>query len=104
MYTFLEEITNTSKTLDVNKALLCVKAEHSYAGMPCGIMDQFISVMGKKDHALLIDCRNKESTLVPICDPSVSVLIINSNVKHELTGSEYSSRRQQCTQAAQILQ
>ena len=42
--------------------------------------------------------------MVPICDPSVSILVINSNVKHELTGSEYSSRRQQCTQAAQILQ
>lgn len=40
-----------------DKALICQKAEHDFAGMPCGIMDQFISVMGKKDHALLIDCQ-----------------------------------------------
>lgn len=40
-----------------DKALICQKAEHDFAGMPCGIMDQFISVMGKKNHALLIDCQ-----------------------------------------------
>jgi len=39
-----------------SKALVCQKAEHTFAGMPCGIMDQFISTMGQKDHALLIDC------------------------------------------------
>lgn len=58
-YTFLEQImaeadTETSVT---DKILRCQKAEHEFAGMPCGIMDQFISVMGKAGHALLIDCR-----------------------------------------------
>lgn len=71
--------------------------------MPCGIMDQFISVMGKKDHALLIDCRSMTSTLIPMTDPNVVVLITNSNVKHELTGSEYPTRRKQCQQAALLL-
>ena len=56
MYTFLEAITGT-KHDDKSKALVCQKAEHDFAGMPCGIMDQFIAVMGKKDHALLLDCR-----------------------------------------------
>lgn len=86
-----------------DKALACQKAEHDYANMPCGIMDQFISVMGKKDHALLIDCRSMTSTLIPLADPNLVILITNSNVKHELTGSEYSSRRTQCQQAALLL-
>lgn len=59
-YTFLDELndlildTTVPKT---QKALACQKAEHEFAGMPCGIMDQFISMLAKKDHALLIDCR-----------------------------------------------
>ena len=100
--TLLEAITG--KKLDpVEKALLCQKAEHEFAGMPCGIMDQFISVMGRKDHLLLLDCRSRQTELVPMDDPSVAVLIINTNVKHELTGSEYPARRKQCETAAKIL-
>ncbi len=100
--TLLEIITG--KKLDpVEKALLCQKAEHEYAGMPCGIMDQFISVMGKENHILLLDCRSRKPELVPMSDPSVAVLIANTNVKHELTGSEYPTRRKQCETAARIL-
>jgi galactokinase len=100
--TLLEAITG--KKLDpVEKALLCQKAEHDYAGMPCGIMDQFISVMGKKNHLLLLDCRSCKPELVPMSDPSVAVLITNTNVKHELTGGGYAKRRQQCEEAARIL-
>jgi len=100
--TLLEIITG--KKLDpVEKALLCQKAEHDYAGMPCGIMDQFISVMGRENQVLLLDCRSRKSELVPMTDPSVAVLIINTNVKHELTGSEYPARRKQCEAAAKIL-
>jgi len=51
-------------------------------------MDQFISALGRKDHLLLLDCRSYEMRLVSMTDPVVSVLIINSKVKHELTGSE----------------
>lgn len=104
-----------------DKALACQKAEHDYAGMPCGIMDQFISMMGKADNLLLIDCRlkkcvfdntkvfkiyftrNMTSTLIPFSDPNIVVLIVDSRVKHELTGSEYPTRRKQCQQAALIL-
>ncbi|KAM8992277.1 galactokinase isoform 2-T2 [Ara ararauna] len=87
----------------VAKALVCQKAEHTFAGMPCGIMDQFISVMGKEGHALLIDCRSLETVLVPLTDASLAVLITNSNVRHTLTGSEYPMRRQQCEEAAAAL-
>lgn len=100
--TLLEAITG--RKLDpVDKALLCQKAEHDFAGMPCGIMDQFISVMGRKDHLLLLDCRSRETELVPLSDPKVSLLITNTNVKHELTGGEYAERRQQCEAAAKAL-
>ena len=100
--TLLEIITG-QKLDPVEKALLCQKAEHDYAGMPCGIMDQFISVMGRENHLLLLDCRSRKPELVPMTDPSVAVLIINTNVKHELTGSEYPTRRKQCEQAAKAL-
>ena len=100
--TLLEAITG--RKLDpVDKALLCQKAEHDYAGMPCGIMDQFISVMGKENHLLLLDCRSRKPELVPMTDPAKALLIINTNVKHELTGGEYARRRAQCEQAANIL-
>jgi galactokinase len=100
--TLLEVITG--KKLDpVEKALLCQKAEHEYAGMPCGIMDQFISIMGRQNQVMLLDCRSRKPELVPMSDPSVTVLIINTNVKHKLTGSEYPARRKQCEAAAKIL-
>jgi len=96
--------TVTGQKLDpVEKALLCQKAEHDYAGMPCGIMDQFISALGQKDKILLLDCRSRKTELVPISDPEIEVLIINTNVKHELTGGGYAQRRRQCEEAARIL-
>ncbi|MCX6926662.1 MAG: galactokinase [Verrucomicrobia bacterium] len=100
--TLLETITG-HKLEPVDKALLCQKAEHDYAGMPCGIMDQFISVMAKENHLLLLDCRSRRPELVPMTDPSMALLIINTNVKHELTGGEYAKRRAQCEQAAKTL-
>jgi galactokinase len=100
--TLLELITGR-KIDPVDKALLCQTAEHEFAGMPCGIMDQFISVMGRKDHLLLLDCRSRQTQLVPMTDPAVELLITNTNVKHELTGGEYAKRRAQCETAAGLL-
>jgi galactokinase len=100
--TLLEGITG-AKLEPVEKALLCQKAEHEYAGVPCGIMDQFISVMAQKDHLLLLDCRSRNRDLVPMQEPGVSLLVINTNVKHELTGGEYGVRRAQCEEAAKAL-
>ncbi|MAT70740.1 MAG: galactokinase [Planctomycetaceae bacterium] len=94
----------TGQTLDpVEKARLCQWAEHNYAGMPCGIMDQFSSALGAEGKLLLIDCRTETAELVPLDDPNIEVLVINSNVKHELTGSEYPERRTQCEAAAKTL-
>lgn len=100
--TLVEAVTGT--TLDkVDKARLCQKAEHVYANMPCGIMDQFSSALGEADKLLLIDCRTETADLAPLDDPDVAVLVINSNVKHELTGSEYPERRAACELAAKTL-
>ncbi len=100
--TLVEAVTRTA--LDpYDKARLCQKAEHEYAGMPCGIMDQFSSALGAAGKVLYIDCRTETATRVPLDDSAVSVLIINSNVRHELTGSEYPDRRRQCEEAAKLL-
>ena len=80
---------DTGKTVDpVDKALVAQKAEHDFANVPCGIMDQFISALGREGHLLLLDCRTRQTELVPMTDPAVSLLIINTNVKHELSGAQ----------------
>ncbi|XP_027811521.1 galactokinase isoform X1 [Marmota flaviventris] len=85
------------------RAQVCQRAEHSFAGVPCGIMDQLIALLGQKGHALLIDCRSLETSLVPLSDPKLAVLITNSNVRHSLGSSEYPLRRRQCEEVARAL-
>ncbi|KAB0793858.1 hypothetical protein PPYR_13478 [Photinus pyralis] len=102
-YTFLDALNGVNDILPKDKALACQKAENGFVGMPCGIMDQFISVMGKEGNALLIDCRTMVPTLIPLSNPDIVIVIINSNVKHELTGSEYSTRKEQCIAASKLL-
>jgi galactokinase len=92
------------KKLDpVDKALLCQKAEHEFAGVPCGIMDQFTSVLADNSHLLLLDCRSHHTKLVPFTDASLSVLIINTNVRHKHASGAYAQRRAQCEEAARAL-
>ena len=100
--TLLETITR-KPLAPVEKALLCQQAEHDFAGVPCGIMDQFTSVRGQKDQALLLDCRSREATPVPMTDPGVTVLIINTNIRHRLAEGEYAQRRAQCETATRVL-
>jgi galactokinase len=83
--------------------LIAQKAEHEFAGVPCGIMDQFISALGREGNLLLLDCRSRKTELVPMNDPAVSLLVINTNVKHELSGGEYAQRRAECEEVAKIL-
>uniref|UniRef100_A0A8C1ZLF6 Galactokinase n=2 Tax=Cyprinus carpio TaxID=7962 RepID=A0A8C1ZLF6_CYPCA len=102
VYTFLQQLCPDDGD-QVAKAVACQQAEHTHAAVPCGIMDQFVSVLGKEGHALLIDCRSLEATAVPLADPGLVILITNSNVRHSLTGSEYPTRRKQCEEAAALL-
>ncbi len=78
------------------------QAAEAYIGMKCGIMDQTISACGTKDHALCIDCKSLELTQVKV-PSNLVIMVINSNVKHQLVGSEYNDRREQCETAAKIM-
>ena len=66
-------------------------------------MDQCTSVMGREGALLLLDCRSRTVRLTPLADPEVVALIVNSNVKHELTDGGYATRRRQCEEAARML-
>lgn len=79
-------------------------AEHNYVGTNSGIMDQFVSALGKKGHALLIDCRSLESQPVPLKFGDYELAICDTNVKHELASSEYNTRRSECEQGVEVLQ
>ena len=96
--TMLEGIT-CHQLEPLEKALLCQRAEHDFAGVPCGIMDQFSSVFGMPNQLMLLDCMSQEIQAVSFCEEDVSVLITNSNVKHELASGEYAERRHQCESA-----
>ena len=101
--TMVEAITEAS--IDpVTKGLVCQKAEHDFVGVPCGIMDQFASVLCQKDHVLLLDCQDQSFEQIPFTNPDIAVLIINSAVKHELSGGEYAQRRSSCEKAARVLE
>jgi galactokinase len=81
---------------------LCQKTEHQYVGTLCGIMDQFVSAFGKAGHSLMLDCRSLEYKTLPI-PSSVSLVVCNSMVKHELASGEYNRRRAECTQGVKQL-
>jgi len=82
----------------VQLALLCQKAENEFVGARCGIMDQFISLHGRKNHALLLDCRALDFELVAIPE-CVRLVICNTMVKHEHGSSGYNQRRAECEEA-----
>jgi galactokinase len=94
----------SGKTVDkVQLALAGQSAEHEFVGAKVGIMDQFISAMGKKGHALLIDCRSLKAKQVPLNTENTAVVICNTNVKHELSSSEYNTRRAECEEGVRLL-
>jgi galactokinase len=82
-------------------ARLCQRAENEFVGARCGIMDQFVSVHGRKDHALLLDCRSLEYRHQPIPE-EVRLVICNTMVRHSLAGGEYNQRRRECEMAAEF--
>jgi len=91
----LQHLFNLSlPPLDVIK--LAQKAENQFVGMQCGIMDQFVSYLGKKNHALFIDCLTLAYENIPLNFAEHSLLIVDSKVKHELVKSAYNERRTQC--------
>ena len=91
----LENISISSKDM----ALFCQKAENEYAGVPCGLMDQWSVIHGKKNELIFFDCRTLETQTVKVNDEEFSLLIINTNIKHTLVDSLYRQRREECTAA-----
>lgn len=79
-------------------------AEHHFAGVRCGIMDQFSSMMGKKDHAILLDCRSLDYRYLPLALNAYKLLLCNTNVRHSLASSEYNIRRAECEEGLAIMQ
>ena len=79
-------------------AFIGQKAEHTFAGVMCGIMDQFASVFGKKDHVIKLDCQSLDYEYVPLVLEGYKIVLLNTNVKHSLGSSEYNTRRAQCEQ------
>ncbi|HOT97569.1 MAG TPA: galactokinase [bacterium] len=77
-------------------ALLGQAAENQFVGMNCGIMDQFISVHGRKDNALFLDCRTLAYQMVPLPSDHTRIIVCNTRIKHELGASEYNKRRREC--------
>jgi len=86
----------------VEMAYMGKSAENEFVGVQCGIMDQFVSALGRPDHALLIDCRTNEYDHIPL-DPGFKVVVVNTMVKRELASSAYNERRAQCEEGVRLL-
>ncbi|MFD2512328.1 galactokinase [Pontibacter locisalis] len=85
-------------------AKVAQKAEHEFAGVRCGIMDQFASLFGKKEHVVKLDCRSLEYTYYPFDMSQYRIVLCDTQVKHSLASSEYNTRRMECEAGVAILQ
>jgi galactokinase len=96
------KLLNDLELDSVELALLCQRAEREFVGVECGIMDQLISVLGKRHHALRIDCQNLSTDQVPM-PPGAAIVVADSMRRRELLQSAYNERRQECQQGAHML-
>lgn len=87
----------------IEMAKISQQAEHEYIGVMCGIMDQFASAMGKKNHAIMLNCKTLEYDLVPVNIDGYKLVISNTNKKRSLADSKYNERRSECEQAVENL-
>jgi len=78
-------------------------AEHSYVGTKCGIMDQFAVVMGKKDQLLLLDCQTLDHRYIKAEFDPYGIVLLNTNVSHNLASGEYNTRREECETALEVI-
>lgn len=97
------QVASSFRMDPVDMALLCQKAENDWVGMRCGIMDQFISIAGQRDHCVLIDCRSLAYEPTPL-PHGHSFVICNSMVRRGLVDSAYNERRAQCEEGVRLLQ
>ena len=101
--TALALLDNAGLSIDrLELAKICQKAENEFVGIRSGLMDQFIACFGKKDTAVMLDCRSLESTPLPLPE-EMKLVACNTMVKHQLASSEYNARREECEQGVRIL-
>ncbi|HEY3232307.1 MAG TPA: galactokinase [Roseiflexaceae bacterium] len=96
------QLLNRLNILGEELALLAQGAENTFVGVQCGIMDQFISALGRRDHALLLDCRDLNYQPVPL-PAHTQIVVCDSHMERSLAGSAYNQRRQECGEAVRIL-
>lgn len=102
--TFANEMAGIDNNPDMIKlALISQKAEHNYIGVNCGIMDQFASAMGKKNHAIFLNCSTLDYEHVPLNLGDCKIVLTNTNVKHSLGSSKYNERRGECEEGLAAL-
>jgi galactokinase len=89
----------------IDLAQLAQRAENEFVGMPCGLMDQMISMHGAQGYALFLDTRSLESEYVPfdLAGNGLVLIVVDTKAAHELVGSEYADRRRDCEEAAKLL-
>lgn len=91
-------------TAKIDLVRIAQAAENEFVGVKCGIMDQFASVFGKKDHLIRLDCRNLEFIYVPFQAKDIKILLFDTRVKHSLADSAYNERREQCEKGLSLIQ
>lgn len=99
----LNDMFNDNKIEKFELAKIGQSTEHNYCGVNCGIMDQFASVFGKKDCLMRLDCRSLEYEYFPFNPVGYKLVLVNSQVKHELVDSPYNKRRESCERVAHTL-
>lgn len=99
-----EEAGKNEKINMIEMALIGQRAEHNFIGVNCGIMDQFASAMGKRDHAIFLNCATLDYEHVPLNLGDCKLVLTNTNVKHSLGSSKYNERRAECEEGLKALQ
>ncbi len=99
----MNDMFNDNKIDKFELAKIGQSTEHNYCGVNCGIMDQFASVFGKKDHLMRLDCRSLEYKYYPFDAKGYKLVLLDSRVKHELVDSPYNKRRESCERVAATL-
>ena len=102
--TFADEKNGKTPEVDmIEMAKISQMAEHNYVGVKCGIMDQFASAMGKKDHAIFLDCKTLNYEYAPLAFEGKKLILTNTNKKHSLGASKYNERRSECEKGLEML-
>lgn len=100
--TALNSLYNFNKE-PIELAKIAQAAEHNFVGVHCGIMDQFASIFGKKDHFIKLDCNSLQYSYIPFTAQNVKIVLFDSGVKHFLVSSAYNERRKQCNEGVAIV-